>query len=61
MPPRLKCGFSQEIEHYTVICFCTGNFIEYNDLLTSEKNIIRDIFRSYVKLHCNYDTKKEDR
>jgi len=38
MPPRLKCGSSQEIEHYTVICFCTGNFIDYNDLLTWEKN-----------------------
>jgi len=44
MSPRLKCGSSQEIEHYTVICFCTGNFIEYNDLLTSEK--IKKIFWS---------------
>jgi len=33
-----KVWLKKEIGHYTAICLCSGNFIEYNDLVMSEKN-----------------------
>jgi hypothetical protein len=39
IPPRLRCGSTKEIGHYTAICHRSGNYIEYNDLLNSEKKL----------------------
>jgi len=58
MPPRLRCGSSQEIGHYTAICLRIGNFIEYNDLLTTEKKLRKSIeVNPHVLAYIQKETK----
>jgi len=58
MPPRLRHGFSQEIRHYTAICLCIGNFIEYNDVLTTEKKLRKSIeINPHVLVYIQKETK----
>jgi len=58
MPPRLRCGSSQEIGHYTAICLRTGTFIEYNDLLTTEKKLRKSIeVNPHVLVYIQKETK----
>jgi hypothetical protein len=39
IPPRLRYGSTKEIGHYTAICHRSGSYIEYNDLLNTEKKL----------------------